>query len=740
MKNKIALALISLLLITGTARSDEGMWLLTMLKQLNLEQKGLEISSDQIYSLNQSCIKDAIVGLGTEGRPFRHFCTGQIISDQGLMITNHHCGYGYIQKHSSVDNDYLTDGFWAMTKEEELSNPGLTVSFLVSVEDVTSKILSEVNNTLTPEERTKKIDEIRTKIIEEATKDNKYTANVNSMFEGNQYFLFVYNIYKDVRLVGAPPSSIGKFGGDTDNWMWPRHTADFSVFRVYSAPDGKPAVYDPENIPMKPKYHLPISLKGYKDKDYLMIVGYPGGTDRYLTSFGIEEQVERTLPVRIQARTKILELMKEDMNANDNVRIQYSSKYYRISNGWKYFIGQKRGLKRLQVFEKKQNLEEKVENWINQDQKRKEKYGEAIILIEQAYAERKEINRSITFFREALFSGHELINQASGYASLNKLLSKDNPDQEKINKKVEELKEGIDDFFKDYNVDTDKKIFEAMIEMYAKNVPQDHLPDIYTTIASKYKDDYKKFADKVYSKTIFADKTKLEAFLNNPSAKILSKDMIFQINKSFTTKYRELSNTIPFDKLDKGERLFVGALLDMNKGIAMYPDANSTMRLSFGYVGGYNPADAVTYDFTTTTKGILEKEDPSSEEFIVDAKLKELIQKEEFGPYSNQPDLITCFLGNLDSTGGNSGTAVLNSKGELLGLLFDGNWEAMSGDIYFEDKIQKSINVDIRYVLFIIDKVAGAKHLVDEMTIVETQTIEEAENTSANIEIEVISE
>jgi Peptidase S46 len=731
MKNKIYLILIALFIGIGQAKSDEGMFLLTMLEQLNLQEKGLELTNDQIYSINNASVKDAIVGLGTEGRPFRHFCTGNIVSDQGLMLTNHHCGFGQIQAHSSVEHDYLTDGFWAMSLDEELPNEGLTASFLIRIENVTKAVLEGVTNETAEEERGNIIRENAKKLEEKAVENTHYKANVNAMFEGNQYFLFVYEIFNDVRLVGAPPSSIGKFGGDTDNWMWPRHTGDFSVFRVYSGPDGKPAAYSQDNIPLKPKHSLPVSLEGYEEGDFSMIVGYPGGTTRYLTSYGINEQIETALPARIKARTEILSLMKEDMNESDEVRIKYSSKYYRISNGWKYFIGQRKGLKRLKVYDKKKEIEDNLQTWINNGN---DKYAESIDLIEQAYDKRKEVYGSVVYLGEALFSGHEIINYAFNFNRLNEELKKDNPDQEKINSLVEGLKEGVENYFKDYNLGTDKKILASMMKMYAENVPKNHHPDLYELVNSKYKGNIDAFVNKLYAKSIFTSKESVLNFLNNPSSSVLEKDLAFIATNSFDTKFNELRAELPAEKLRKGRRLFLGALLEMNNDKLYYPDANSTMRLSYATIGGFEPRDAVTYDFITTTNGILEKEDPNDEEFIVDERLKELIQKEDFGPYADKAPMKVCYLGDHDSTGGNSGTGVLNGKGELTGLLFDGNWEAMSGDIFFETPIQKSINVDIRYVLFVIDRVCGAKHLVDEMVLVKAEPKPEFEKVEETLQ------
>jgi len=715
---------LSLLLSFSTAKADEGMWLLSLLKKQNvaeMQQMGFKLSAEDIYEINNNCMKDAIVGLGRAGRPFRHFCTGEIISDQGLFLTNHHCGFPSIQSHSTTEHDYLADGFWAYNKSEELTNEGLTASILVRMEDVTKKVLSEVKDEMTEEERYEAIEKVATEIEKATEEGSEYKANVKSMFEGNQYFLFVYEIFQDVRLVGAPPSAMGKFGGDTDNWMWPRHTADFSMFRIYTGADGKSAKYSESNIPLKPKHHLPVSIKGVQEKDFAMIMGFPGTTKRYLTSFGLEETMKITNQNRYDIRTLKLNKLKEDMMADQKIRIQYASKYAGSANYWKYSNEQNKALTSLNTMAAKKEIEANYLAWANKKSKRTAKYGEALNMIKEAYADRKQTRHAISYISEALLQGPELPMFAAKTTSLKDKLAADTLDQEAIKESVEALKARAKSFYKDYNTSTDQKLMAALYAMYAENFDLEQRPDIFKVIAEEYDNNFEKFAADVYSKSVFASQESFDKFIENPTAEAIENDMAFKIGNSVFASYRKIASELrkDADKLQKGKRLFVDGLLQSNKGKALCPDANSTLRLTYGSVGGYSPKDAVIYKHFTTLKGVMEKEDATNPEFVVPAKLKELYNNKDFGQYAdNDGTLHTCFLTNSDITGGNSGSPVINGNGELIGAAFDGNSEAMSGDIDFEDNLQRCINVDIRYVLFIIEKYAGAQNLIDEMTIV----------------------
>ncbi len=714
MRKSISVLIILILSFGFKARADEGMWLLPLIEKLNMgtmTELGLKLSAEEIYSLNQPCIKDAVIIFGGG-------CTGEIVSPEGLILTNHHCGYDLIQSHSSVEHDYLKDGFWAMTKDEELLNPGLRVIFLVSIEEVTDQVLANVNPGMSESERTATINAARTAIEQKATEGNNYRASVSSFYGGNYYYLFLYEIYNDVRLVGAPPSSIGKYGDDTDNWEWPRHTGDFSVFRVYSGPDGKPAPYSEDNIPLKPKYWLPVSLKDLNIDDFAMILGYPGRTQRYYTSYEVKEIMEITNPNRVKIRGVKQEIWLADMLADQKVDIQYASKYSRSSNYWKYSIGQNNQLKNLNVIEKKQKIEEQFNKWVNANEDQKEKYGDALNLIKSAIEGRAEYQNAYQYLNECI-SGCEILSYSRLTGSLTQALRSD--DQSLITETVDELRDAIAEIYKDYNPPTDQKSTKAMLKLYREDVPEKYIPDFYTEVVDKkYKGNIDKFVDKMFAKSIFASEEKLMAFLDDPDLKTIEKDPAVTTFASISTIARSVSEELSkFDSdLQKGQRLWVAAMLEMEPDKIHYPDANSTMRLTYGTIQDYDPRDAVTYKHYTTLGGVIEKYKPGDYEFDLPQRLIDLYNKKEYGRYaSSEGYMPVCFLTTNDITGGNSGSPVLNGNGELIGLAFDGNWEAMSGDVAYEPEIQRTIAVDIRYVLWIMDVYAGAGHLVDEMTI-----------------------
>ena len=725
MKRLSSLILIlGLVLSFSTAKADEGMWLLSLLKKQNaaeMQQMGFKLSAKDIYDINKNCIKDAIVGLGRAGRPFSHFCTGEIISDQGLFLTNHHCGFGALQQHSTTEHNYLSDGFWAYNKKEELTNEGITASILVRMADVTKKINSKLKDNMTEGQRYKMIDSISKIIEKKAVKGTIYKARVKSMFAGNQFFLFVYEIYQDVRLVGAPPQSMGKFGGDTDNWMWPRHTADFSMFRIYTDANGKPAKYSKDNIPLKPKHHLPISIKGNKTDDFAMILGFPGSTTRYLTSFGLKETMDITNQNRYDIRTLKLSILKKEMTADKKVRLQYASKYAGSANYWKYSNVQNKALRKLHTMDAKKDIEKKYLEWANKKTKRAAKYADALNMIKTSYANRRDTKFASSYISEALMRGAELPSFSTRVKLLKKRLSEKKQDKEKIDKIITRLKKRAKAFYKNYDKSTDQKLMAGLFAMYAKHFPLDKRPDIFKLIDEKYNNDFEKFAADVYSKSVFASEKSFDAFLKNPTAKAIENDLAFKTGISIIKAYYSIKihTGNDADNLDKGQRLFVDGLLQNHKGRPLCPNANSSIRLSYGKVGGYIPRDGVVYKYFTTLKGVIEKEDATNPEFVVPAKLKELYNNKNYGQYADKDgQLHTCFLTNNDITGGNSGSPVINANGELIGTAFDGNSEAMSGDIDFEENMQRCINLDIRYTLFIIDKYAGAKNLIDEMTII----------------------
>ena len=985
-------------LIPTISFADEGMWLLALINKINqtrLKKMGFKLTPEDIYSINKSSIKDAVVGLGTTDNDFSFNCTSELISGDGLLLTNHHCGFDDIQFHSSVANNYVDDGFWAKTLQDELNNPGKTATFLIKMEDVSQRILSALNNDMTEAERETAVDSLSTLIAEETVKNTGFKAKVKDIFNGNQYFLFVYETYLDVRLVGAPPASIGKFGGDTDNWMWPRHTGDFSLFRIYTAPDGKPAKYSKDNVPLKSKHFFPISLKGINSGDFAMIIGYPGSTDRYSSSWAVEQTMNVTNNTRVKVRDQKLAIIKESMNSSKDLYIKYTSKYSESSNYWKYSIGQNKGLNRLKTIDLKRAQEERLKKWIEASPARKEKYGSVLAMIESAYKKNNQNEIASNYYNETMFEGPEIILYAYNMYSL--LQAYRSQDTSEISNQLKEYQVRTDKFFKDFDTDTDKKLFVNLLGMFRDNIPQGMLPEFFQKVDEDMDGDLEKYAEHVYEKSIFANKEIMQSFLSSPdmsplwnSVKIIqfsnkafyperilsimplqsqivqqfweefqsgiqqffqdfdpvadkkefiaqftnykklapstpifklidsvykgdvtayadeiysksifasseklleiidlpknefvlaynniftlalyldyakqlteSQDMnpfiksmylgsikskaaeifetldkeqeISKFNESCEATYMELpenllpkdivkmkkkykndykkyfedlmATTILFDStkyyklltdmnfkalkkdkgyklymsiserkksniiaedpayrammllypmlkenliendpgfqlmtsivkkyreayeesseyekaLNKGERLFMSALMEMDTTREFYPDANSTMRLTFGTVGEYKPMDAVKYKHYTTLKGVIEKEDETSDEFKVPMKLKELYAAKDFGMYAQNNDVPVCFLTNNDITGGNSGSPVLNGNGELIGVAFDGNWEGMSGDIDFEENLQKTICVDIRYVLFIIDKYAGAKRLIDEMKII----------------------
>ncbi len=716
MMKRFALILVAFLLtLSSLSRADEGMWLLPLLKQLNIEkmqEMGCELSAEDIYSINNNSIKDAIVIFGRG-------CTGEIISEEGLVLTNHHCGYGAIQQHSSPEHDYLKDGFWAMSREEEIHTPGLTVTFLVNIQDVTEKVNASLDFSLPESTLQDSAAQVGRRIAQEATEGTHYNGRVQSFYGGNKYYLMVYETFTDVRMVGAPPSSIGKFGADTDNWMWPRHTGDFSLFRVYANKDNEPADYSPDNVPYKPKHHLPISLNGIEKNDFAMILGYPGRTQRYMTSWEVDELIKIDNANRIYIRGIRQDILLEDMLADDAIRIKYSSKYAGSSNYWKNSIGMNKALKRLKIFDKKKEEEKVFTEWVSANPNRKEKYGEALTLISESVEARKDLSHATQYISETLLRGTEIVFLAAGAEKYIEDL--DSKNAKELAETVAKVKEKARAFYKNYNAPTDQKVAKAMFKIFAKNVDSKFQPDIFKTIEIKYKNDYVKFIDDMYSKSVFTDSTKLWAFLEKPSSKKLAKDPAYIAATSIYGKIRELyKNLDPIESnFDKGHRLYVGGIMEMNEGVPMYPDANFTMRLTYGEILDYYPMDAVHYDYITTLKGVMEKEDPDNWEFVVHEKLKELYKANDFGQYAMENgEMPVAFLSTNDITGGNSGSPVINGKGQLIGTAFDGNWEAMSGDIVFEPELQRTISVDIRYTLFIIDKFAGAKHLVEEMTIV----------------------
>ena len=711
---KKVFSLIAALMLTLTvARADEGMWLPYSLNGQNLAEMqamGCKLTAEQIFSFNQPSIKDAIVQFGGG-------CTGEIISPEGLLLTNHHCGLGYVQKHSSIEHDYLTDGFWAKSKGEELPNAGLSVLFLNKVEDVTEAVLKGVTAQTTETER----EELIGKNARQLEKDRKGDRNVRieivPFYSGNQYILFEYDEYKDVRLVCCPPWGIGKFGADTDNWTWPRHKGDFNIFRVYTAPDGSPATYSVDNIPMKSKWFLPITLGGVKPGDYAMILGYPGSTDRYSTSYTVKNVIEEEGPAIIDCRTTKLENYRKHMDADQEVFIMYASKQASVSNYWKYYIGQVKQLKRNHVYERRLAQEEDFMNWVNADPKRKAEYGDIFVGIQQKWNILDEIEKSFVYHREAGWNGGEAISFSRRFMRINNMFA-DKADKADIKAAAENMQGSVETFFKDYSMPLDRDVTAALLALFYKNIPTDLMPTEIQRIGKENNGDFTAFVAKAFEKSIFTDKARLEKWMQKPKA--LDKDPIFALATNIIDSYQALYARYGEAQNygNKGERLYMKGLMEMQSDRNFYPDANFTMRLTYGTVEPYKAADAVNYNYYTTMDGVMAKYVPGNWEFDIQQDVRDLVAKKDYGRYANENgELVVNFITTNDITGGNSGSPVIDGEGNLIGLAFDGNWEAMSGDLSFENKVQRTICMDARYLLWCIEKVGKCQNIIDELVI-----------------------
>ncbi|MDR1113184.1 MAG: S46 family peptidase [Bacteroidales bacterium] len=698
----------------ATALPDEGMWLPMFIKNYNyaeMQKLGLKLTPEQLYDINSNSLKDAIVQLGGG------FCTGEMVSADGLMFTNHHCGYQFIAEHSTAEHDDLKNGCWAMTREEELPNPGFTVNFLVRMEDVTAAVLDSVKPGMKESRRSEIIEKAIAKLKKNNSEKGKYTVTVKPFYEGNEYYMFVYITYKDVRLAGAPPSAIGKFGGDTDNWMWPRHTGDFSIFRIYTAPDGSPAEYSKDNVPLHPKHFLPVSLKGVELGDYAMIWGYPGTTERFMTSSEVKNTINTDNPALVEACNYILPVIRDNMNASDKVRLGYADHYAGLSNMWKNKQGETESLIKLKVAEKKAAQEKTLTEWINKDKNRQARYGHVLTTIDSLCTHiDATAMRSFWYANIALMASKTSIMslRLQGIKPTKDQKSFENDKKEKLIENYRKLAEGTDPV-------TEQGVLEAALKLW-QTLPEESRPNNLIAYMNKtFKGDEKAFASAMVHKSIYGSEANFKKFLDKPSLKIYENDPLvryFQAVFAILLKSQGIYGSFSAE-VSTARHDYLAALKEMNADTPMYPDANSTMRVTYGSVVDYYPADGVHYTFQTTGKGILEKEKPGDPEFDVPAKLKQLIENRDFGDYAlKNGELPVCFLSNNDITGGNSGSPVMNANGELIGLAFDGNWEALSSDIVFNTKLQRCINVDVRYVLFIIDKYAGAGHLLKEMTIV----------------------
>ena len=711
---KKTLSLIAALMLTLTvARADEGMWLPYSLNGQNLAEMqamGCKLTAEQIFSFNQPSIKDAIVQFGGG-------CTGEIISPEGLLLTNHHCGLGYVQKHSSIEHDYLTDGFWAKSKGEELPNAGLSVLFLNKVEDVTEAVLKGVTAETSETEREELIFKNSRQLEKDRKGDRSVRIEIVPFYSGNQYILFEYDEYKDVRLVCCPPWGIGKFGADTDNWTWPRHKGDFNIFRVYTAPDGSPAAYSADNVPMKSKWYLPINLGGVKPGDYAMILGYPGSTDRYSTSYTVKNVIQEEGPAIIDCRTTKLENYRKHMDADQEVFIMYASKQASVSNYWKYYIGQVKQLKRNHVYERRLAQEENFMNWVNADPKRKAEYGDIFTGIKAKWDILDEIEKSFVYHREAGWNGGEAISFSRRFMRINKMFEA-KADKADIKAAVEMMQPQVEAFFKDYSMPLDQDVTAALLGLFYKNNQANLMPSEILRIGLENNGDFSAYVAKAFEKSIFTDKARLEKWMQKPKA--LDKDPIFALSMNIIESYQELyARYEEAQNLgNKGERLYMKGLMEMQSDRNFYPDANFTMRLTYGTVEPYKAADAVNYNYYTTMDGVMAKYVPGNWEFDIPQDVRDLVAKKDYGRYANENgELVVNFITTNDITGGNSGSPVIDGEGNLIGLAFDGNWEAMSGDLSFENKVQRTICMDARYLLWCIEKVGKCDNIIKELVI-----------------------
>ena len=703
--------LLFLLFIIQTRAQQGGMWIPSLLNGMNeteMKNLGMKISADDIYSVNHSSLKDAVP----------HFdggCTSEVISPKGLLLTNHHCGFDEIQKHSTTQHDYLTDGFWAMKMEDELPNEDLVVTFIASINDVTTQVLEGVGTIASEVERQKKIQENITKVSASFAKEAWQENKVRTFFEGNQYILFVTETYKDVRLVGAPPSLIGKFGSDTDNWVWPRHTGDFAMFRIYADKNNHPAAYSKDNIPYTPKHFLPVSLDGIQEDDFTMVMGYPGKTQEYLPSFAVQLIANETNPAKIEIRDAALKVQDSFMRKDNAIKIQYASKYAGVANYWKKWIGESQGLKKSNAIGIKQNFEKDFLQKVTASGKQNE-YGNLLSEFDKNYTEIKPYAVSRDYFLEVVTKNTELLSLGYKLYQLEKVF--ETKGQQAFNDRKENLIKSQEDFFKDFNKNVDQKVFEQLITLYGNKAPKQFLPATLTNA------DYKKLTTLIYSKSKLIDYSKFKTLLSGDAKSVLKKlnsdkgyafvkSLADYYSKNIAPKYDEINL-----KISALQRTYMKAQLELYPNARIFPDANSTLRVTYGKVKGYAPRDATYYNPVTYLEGAMEKYIPGDYEFDIPKKLIELYNNKDYGPYADNGKLPVCFIGTNHTTGGNSGSPAIDAQGNLIGLNFDRVWEGTMSDIHYDPSICRNVMVDMRYVLFIVDKFAGAKHLIDEMKLV----------------------
>ena len=713
-KNLLVIGLVMLSLMPVVAK--EGMWIPTLLNKYNIEemkQMGFKLTAEDVYSVNKASMKDAVVLFGTG-------CTGELISGDGLLITNHHCGFDAIQNHSSLEHDYLTNGFWAKNREEELPNPELSVRFLNRMEDVSDQILAGTEGL--PSDSVSVVINRNTKqVIVQATEKGKYEATVQPLFYGNQYFLYVYEVYTDVRLVGAPPTSIGKFGGDTDNWMWPRHTGDFSYFRIYANKENQPAKYSPDNVPYKPKKFFKISIKGIQPNDFTLVFGYPGKTQEYLPSQAIRQIMEQGDPDKIKIRDLKLNLLAAEMNKDPEVRIQYASKYANTSNAWKKWQGEVKGLRRLNAIETKLTFESEFKNWVEANPERKSRYSQVLPSFEKLYTEIAGYTKANDYYSEIILRGTDIFNIVSFFEAIDKRWPSLSPaDQQKIQKAVQPK---LNEYFNEYNRATDEKVFAALLSLYAKDMDQALLPEDFKLLMNKTSQE--DLISKIYQKSIFSDQeklTKVTSALNAKSFKTIDQDPVFKIfrslKKQFDSKVEPYYTSLQ-KQIDGTMKTYMAGIMEMNQGKSLWADANKTLRVSYGKVEGYEPMDGVTYFYYTTLEGIMQKDNPAIYDYNVPQSLRNLFQYKDYGRFGKDGQMNVCFTASNHTTGGNSGSPVIDANGNLIGVNFDRCWEGTMSDLMFDPERCRNIILDIRYALFITDKLSGAGYLLNEMVIEE---------------------
>jgi hypothetical protein len=718
MKKYLSIILIFLFIPLAWLRADEGMWLPSLVGELrigDMRDKGFRLSADDIYHINKAAITDAVVSFGG-------FCTGELISAEGLLITNHHCGLGSIQHHSSLENNYLEEGFWAMNREEELPNPELYVRFLREIQDVTDTVLEGVEDGTTEQSREQIINKNIRKLQEQATDGTHWKAEIKSFYYGSEYYMFLYEEFNDIRLVGAPPRYVGNFGGDTDNWIWPRHTGDFSIFRIYADEENHPAMYAEENIPYKPRHFLPVSAGGIETGDFTMVCGFPGNTDQYLLSSELEMIVGKSLPAKIRIRKERMEVMKDQMDESGEIEIKYAAKYAHVTNAWKKWQGVIKGIDKVDAIRRKWDYEQRFADWVRQDPAGRSAYEH--VLDSLVYLIDKESDLILAYeYQREILGTIEILGFAGNFADMVEAYHNREIGEYYLDYTIEETREISEDFFKDYSVSIDREMLGRLLRIYTADLPEIHYPVPLKEAIRKYKGDTDRYANYLFDKTIFASREKIMGLLEDPHQAAMNRigtDPVYRLAKACEDLSAGIRHSYRLitDRKDASYRLYVKGLREMEPGRVFYADANGSMRIAYGQVREYRPRDAVRYGSFTTLDGIIEKSHMPMDDYRIPEKLMELFEQKDFGPYSANGKLPVCFIASSHTSGGNSGSPVLNAEGHLIGIYFDRNWEGTMSDYVYDVNQCRNIVVDIRYVLFIIDRYAGAGHLIDEMQII----------------------